>query len=78
MRLRDCKNSHFLALFYEFYFLVKSLISKGKRGYSLPVKKSGEVVKSYSPLAKSDKLTLGLTAEAEKEEAVKTNDEHRL
>jgi hypothetical protein len=28
MRLKDCKNSHFLALFYEFYFQIKSLENK--------------------------------------------------
>jgi len=32
MHLKDCKNSHFLARFYEFYCLAKSLVSKEVQG----------------------------------------------
>jgi hypothetical protein len=32
MRFKDCKNSHFLALFHEFYCPIKSLANKEKQG----------------------------------------------
>jgi hypothetical protein len=49
MRFKDCKNSHFLALFHEFYCPIKSLTNKEKQGI-LKNQNQGPDVKSYSSL----------------------------
>jgi hypothetical protein len=49
MRFKDCKNSHFLAWFHEFYCPIKSRAYKEKQGI-LKNPKSRPDVKSYSSL----------------------------